>query len=64
MRHHKSRYRAEEKKMATNPGIGKKVMATITGVKGECSAGHRVGDAFEISFHDPGGLCGFFYHDI
>ncbi|MFO7984289.1 MAG: TIGR04076 family protein [Desulfatiglandaceae bacterium] len=50
--------------MAKNPGIGKKVMATITGVKGECSAGHHTGDTFGISCHDPGGLCGFFYHDI
>ena len=22
------------------------------------------GDTFEISCHDPGGLCGFFYHDV
>jgi len=50
--------------MAQNPGIGQKVMATITGAKGKCSAGHRVGETFEISCHDPGGLCGFFYHDI
>lgn len=51
-------------KMATDPGIGYKIMATITGVKGNCSAGHAVGETFEISCHDPGGLCGFFYHDI
>ena len=50
--------------MAKNPGIGKKVMATITSVKGECSAGHKAGDTFEICCHDSGGLCGFFYHDI
>jgi uncharacterized repeat protein (TIGR04076 family) len=50
--------------MANNPKIGKKVIASITGVKGHCSAGHSVGETFEISCHDPGGLCGFFYHDI
>ena len=50
--------------MATDPGIGKKLIAKVIGVKGECSAGHRVGDTFEISCHNPGGLCGFFYHDI
>ena len=50
--------------MAKDPGIGKKVIATITSVKGKCSAGHKEGDTFEISCHNPGGLCGFFYHDI
>ena len=48
--------------MAKGPGVGKRVIGTITGVKGKCSAGHQVGDTFEISCHDPGGLCGFFYH--
>lgn len=50
--------------MAKDPGIGKKVTATVISVKGECSAGHSVGESFEISCHNPGGLCGFFYHDI
>lgn len=50
--------------MAKDPGIGKKVVATVTQVKGDCSAGHVVGETFEMSCHDPGGLCGFFYHDI
>jgi uncharacterized repeat protein (TIGR04076 family) len=50
--------------MAKDPGVGQKVMATITGVKGECGAGHQEGDTFEISCYNPGGLCGFFYHDI
>lgn len=50
--------------MAQNPGIGQKVTATVSSVKGKCSAGHQVGETFEISCHDPGGLCGFFYHDI
>ena len=50
--------------MAEDPGIGYRVVATVTAAKGECSAGHRVGERFEISCHNPGGLCGFFYHDI
>jgi uncharacterized repeat protein (TIGR04076 family) len=50
--------------MARDPGIGYRVIATILSVKGECSAGHRPGDTFEISCHDPAGLCGYFYHDL
>ncbi len=50
--------------MAKDPGRGKKVVATITGVKGECAAGHQEGDIFEISCHNPAQLCGFFYHYI
>lgn len=50
--------------MALDPGIGQKVVATITVVKGTCNAGHKVGDTFEISCHNPAGLCGYFYHDI
>jgi uncharacterized repeat protein (TIGR04076 family) len=50
--------------VAKDTGMGKKVVATITGVKGSCSAGHQKGDTFEISCHNNGGLCGFFYHDI
>ncbi len=50
--------------MAEDPGMGKKVEATVVSVKGECSAGHKTGDSFEISCHNAGGLCGYFYHDI
>jgi len=50
--------------MAKDPGIGCTVMAEIVSVKGICSAGHQPGEIFEISCHDPAGLCGFFYHDI
>jgi uncharacterized repeat protein (TIGR04076 family) len=50
--------------MAQDPGIGQKETGTITAVKGKCSAGHQVGELFEISCHNPAGLCGFFYHDI
>jgi uncharacterized repeat protein (TIGR04076 family) len=50
--------------MAKDPGIGYRMVAEIISVKGECSAGHKTGDTFEISCHDPAGLCGYFYHDI
>jgi uncharacterized repeat protein (TIGR04076 family) len=50
--------------MANDPGKGYKILATVTDVKGKCSAGHRVGESFEISCHNPAGLCGFFYHQI
>lgn len=50
--------------MAKDPGIGYKVTGTIISVKGKCNAGHYVGEEFEISCHNPAGLCGFFYHDI
>lgn len=50
--------------MAQDPGIGYAITATIIGVKGECGAGHRTGDSFSLSCHDPAGLCGYFYHDI
>jgi uncharacterized repeat protein (TIGR04076 family) len=50
--------------MAQDPGIGKKVTATILSVKGKCNAGHRVGESFHISCYNPDGLCGFFYHDL
>jgi len=50
--------------MAQDPGVGYRVVATVSGVKGRCNAGHEVGDTFEISCHNPAGLCGFFYHQI
>lgn len=50
--------------MAKYPGLGFRILATVTGVKARCNAGHQGGEEFEISCHNPGGLCGFFYHDI
>ena len=50
--------------MAQDPGIGCRITATVLSVKGECSAGHKTGETFEISCHNPAGLCGYFYHDI
>jgi len=44
--------------------VGYKVTGIITGIKGQCSAGHKVGDKFQLSGYSSGGLCGFFYHDI
>ena len=35
--------------MAEDPGLGYRVVATIIGVKGECGAGHKEGETFEIS---------------
>lgn len=50
--------------MAVEPGYGQKIKGTITGVKGECNAGHKVGEEFEIGCWNSAGLCGFFYHAI
>ena len=50
--------------MAKDPQIGYKIEATILGVKGDCDAGHKKGESFEISCFDAARLCGWFYHDI
>ncbi|MHA1931598.1 MAG: TIGR04076 family protein [Promethearchaeota archaeon] len=50
--------------MVENLKIGYRVVGTIKEVKGKCNAGHKVGDKLELSGHNTGGLCGFFYHDI
>jgi hypothetical protein len=39
--------------MAKDPGIGFKILATVTGVKGHCNAGHQEGEEFGISCHNP-----------
>ncbi len=44
--------------------VGYRVIGTIKSVKGKCNAGHKAGDKIELSGHNTGGLCGFFYHDI
>ncbi len=46
------------------PQVGHKVVGVIKGVKGNCSAGHTVGQTIQLSGHDTGGLCGFLYHQI
>jgi len=50
--------------MAVQPEGMKHLHAEVISVKGECSAGHKVGDQLKIGCWDTGGLCGFFYHDI
>lgn len=47
-----------------HPQVGHKIMATIKDVKVDCGWGHKVGDSFEVSGHNTGNMCGFFYHDI
>lgn len=39
-------------------------VAKVKSVKGTCSAGHKVGDTFEINTHKTGGICGYCYHDF
>ncbi len=50
--------------MAEKLKIGFRIIGTIKSVKGHCNAGHKKGDEIELSGHNTGGLCGFFYHDI
>lgn len=50
--------------MAQDPGLGYKVVAKVTSVKGHCNAGHQVNDTFDMSCYRSDGLCGFFYHSI
>ena len=45
-------------------GFGYKVIGTIKNIKATCTAGHKVGDEFDLSEHRTSGLCGYFYHDI
>lgn len=46
------------------PRYGNTVRAKVTEVKGTCSWGHSVGQEMEVSCHNTGGMCGFFYHDL
>ena len=50
--------------MAKDQGYGMKVTAEIIDTLGECSAGHKIGDKFDISITDTAALCGYFYHSI
>jgi len=50
--------------MAQTPQGFEVFEAEVVSAKGPCSAGHQVGDKFSLSCWDPGGLCGYFYHDI
>lgn len=44
--------------------LGHKLQGTITGIKGTCGWGHKVGQKLDLSVHNTAGLCGFLYHDI
>jgi uncharacterized repeat protein (TIGR04076 family) len=44
--------------------IGYRIVGKVKSIKGFCSAGHKVGDTFELSAHNAADLCGFLYHDI
>ena len=44
--------------------LGFRVVGTIKSIKGNCGAGHKVGDTFELSCYSSDGLCGFLYQGI
>jgi uncharacterized repeat protein (TIGR04076 family) len=48
--------------MVKDPGWGKKLQAEVIGLKGQCNAGHKVGDRFNVNCYDTGGMCGFLYN--
>ena len=50
--------------MAVQPEGFPSFTAEVVSVKGHCTAGHQVGDCLTLGCWDPGGLCGYFYHDI
>ena len=54
---------AKEGKMgkARDPGVGNKISATVIGSQGTNAEFYVLGDQFELSVHNPDGLCGFFY---
>ena len=41
-----------------------KLIVKITGLKGHCNAGHKIGDQFEVSEYISSDLCGAAYHSI
>jgi uncharacterized repeat protein (TIGR04076 family) len=38
--------------------------AEVISIKKNCSAGHKVGEKFEINTHKTGGICGYCYHEM
>lgn len=50
--------------MADTPKGFNEFQAEVIAVKGDCEAGHRLGDVITLSCWDSGGMCGFLYHDI
>ncbi len=43
---------------------GQKITGTIKAAKGNCGWGHEVGDTFNLSCYDTGGLCGLLYYQV
>ena len=50
--------------MARKVGMYRVVATVIDKKKRGCSAGHKVGDTFELSCLDADGMCGWLYHDL
>lgn len=51
--------------MAVNyPKIGNKVVAKVVSAKGDCTIGMKPGDEFDLSIHQCGEFCGYFFHNI
>lgn len=51
--------------MAVNyPKIGNRVVAKVIDSKGNCTIGMKVGDEFDLSLHQCGDFCGYFFHNI
>lgn len=50
--------------MAKDPGFGRRIKAEVIGLKGQCNAGHKVGDQFEVNCYNTAGMCGFLYNAI
>lgn len=48
----------------TYPEIGNKVVAEIIESQGPCTIGMKPGDKFELSVHQCGEFCGYFYHNL
>lgn len=38
--------------------------AEVVSILKNCSAGHKVGDKFDINTHKTGGICGYCYHQM
>ncbi len=39
-------------------------IAEVLSILRNCSAGHSVGDKFEVNTHETDGICGYCYHDM
>jgi uncharacterized repeat protein (TIGR04076 family) len=50
--------------MVNDPGYERKIKAEVVGLVGQCTAGHKIGDTFDISCYNASGMCGFLYHAL